>query len=236
VQANFDWAFADAAKTFERALQLKPQYAVAHHWYAFNLLASGRGTEALAEARLAEQLDPLSLIIATAVAVHFYYAREYDHAILQCRKVLEMDPHFHTARSVMAGAYQQRGMHAEAIAELEQAMSVVGRSPALLALLGYTYGCLGRNLEFESVLRELGEPAGQRYVPPLYVATVYAGCGDIREALHWLELAYRDRDETLVMLGLEPRFDPLRADPAFTALVTRVRSGSSQAGEAVISG
>ncbi|MEJ7654852.1 MAG: tetratricopeptide repeat protein [Chloroflexia bacterium] len=119
-----DWAGAE--REFRRAIELNPSYATAHHWYAFNLAAMGRHNEALAEIKRAQELDPNSLIIGTAVANVLYYARQYDQTIAQCLRTLEADAGFIPAYMVLRGAYTSKGLHDEAAAILQKENSYAG--------------------------------------------------------------------------------------------------------------
>ena len=117
VAENYDYDWQTAEKEFRRAIQLNPDYATAHQWYAECLAWQGRFDEALAESERARQLDPMSLIIATDRGAILYYARQYDRAINQLRAVLDMDPGFNNARSFMVAAYVQQKKFAEALKE-----------------------------------------------------------------------------------------------------------------------
>jgi TolB-like protein len=123
IALNYDWDWQAAESGYRRAIQLDPNYATAHHWYAELLAFQGRFDEALAESERARQLDPLSLIIATDRGVILYYARQYDRAIEQLRAVLDMDPNFARGHIIM-NAYVEKGMFEEALAEVRKYRSI----------------------------------------------------------------------------------------------------------------
>src|SRR5208283_1037509 len=118
IAQTYDWDWPTAEKEYRRAIQLNPNYATGHHWYAECLALQGRFDEAFPQIESARQLDPLSLIIATDYGAILYFSRQYDRAIEQFRGVLEMEPNFPRAQMLIA-AYVQKGMFAEALAEAE---------------------------------------------------------------------------------------------------------------------
>src|SRR6204780_5122457 len=123
---GFDWDFDSAGREFQRAIELNPGYATAHHWYAWHLSLLGRYDEALAEMRKAENLDPLSLIINADLAELLVLAHSDEESIQQSRKTIEMDPNFALAHNQLAQAYLQKHMYDEAVAELKTAVQLSG--------------------------------------------------------------------------------------------------------------
>ena len=130
VVQNYDWDWTTSEKEYRRAIELNPNYATAHHWYAEHLAWRGRFPEALHESEIARSLDPLSMIIDTDNAMIFHYSRQYDRAIEQFHVVQELDPNFSHAHMV-AHAYIQNGQYADALAELERWLKDSGDGPAL---------------------------------------------------------------------------------------------------------
>src|SRR5580658_7038317 len=130
---GFDWDFDTAEKEFQRAIELSPGYATAHHWYAWHLSHTGRNKEAIAEMRKAEDLDPLSLIINTDLAELLVLTHYYDESIRQSHKTIEMDPNFALAHNQLGQAYFQKQMYEPAIAELEKSVQLSGGSPTCIA-------------------------------------------------------------------------------------------------------
>ncbi|MGH9804964.1 MAG: winged helix-turn-helix domain-containing protein, partial [Candidatus Acidiferrales bacterium] len=218
----FYWDWPSAEKGFRRSLELNPGYATGHHWYAFYLISQGRTEEAITEIKRAQELDPLSLIINTNVGIILYFAREYDEAIRQLRSTLEMDPNFVSAHWGLAWPYGQKGMYEEAIAELTVAIRLAGDSPIFSAMLGHIYALAGKRAEAQKAIDRLSELSAQRYVSPFEIALVYIGLGENEGAFEWLEKAYHERSFWLVLLEVEPKFDPLRSDLRFQDLVRRL--------------
>jgi serine/threonine protein kinase/tetratricopeptide (TPR) repeat protein len=217
VQYEYDWAGAE--REYKRAIELNPNYANAHHFYALYLAMMGRSEEGLSEIRRAQELEPFSLSIHANVGAILCQARRYDEAISQLKRVLEMNPNFDHARSVLAFAYRQKGMYEEAISEYKKrAVPVSGGSGEI----GLTYALSGRRSEALKELDKLHELSKQRYVAPYYRAIIYAGLGDKDNALHWLEKAYEDRSTRLVWIRLDPALDKLRSEPRFAELLRRM--------------
>jgi tetratricopeptide (TPR) repeat protein len=221
VKMMHDWDWPGAEREFICAVEMNPNYATAHHWYALYLRAMGRFDESLEEIRQAQKLDPLSLIINTFVGTHFYYARQYDRAIEQCRETLELNPDFHVAYGVIGEAYTQKGMYKEAIAELQKAISL-SSDPEGLAILGYIYAMAGHRSEARKVLNRLKSLSHRRYIEPASIAIIYTGLMEREQAFAWLDKAYEHRNELLVMLKVDPRLDVLRPEPRFAQLLKRV--------------
>jgi TolB-like protein/DNA-binding winged helix-turn-helix (wHTH) protein/Flp pilus assembly protein TadD len=217
---GFDWDFDAAEKEFQRAIELSPGYATAHHWYAWHLSHTGRNKEAIVEMRKAEDLDPLSLIINTDLAELLVLTHYYDESIRQSRKTIEMDPNFALAHNQLGQAYLQKHMYAEAVAELQEAVKLSGGSPTCLANLARAYVASGRKSEAEKLLSDLKKRSSPNASLASQIAVVYAALGDIDQAMNWLEKGYDERFNPGVLL--RPGFDPLRSDPRFKDLVHRI--------------
>jgi tetratricopeptide (TPR) repeat protein len=222
VQMHFDWDWPAAEREFARALELNPGYATAHHWYAFWLIAQGRAEEALQEIRQAQRLDPLSLIINTDVGEMLYYGRRHDEAIDQARRALEMDSAFALAHRLLGFAYMAKRQFAPAIDELEAAARVSGGRLDGLAVLGVAYAEGGRRAEARKVLHHLEYASQHRPDIAHSIAVVLAGLGEEDQAFARLEQAYREHDGSLILLKVNPLFDPLRSDARFQDLMRRV--------------
>jgi len=217
---GFDWDFPSAGKEFQRALELNPGYATAHHWYAWHLSLLGRYDEAIAEMRKAENLDPLSLIINADLAELLILAHSYDESILQSRKTIEMDRNFALAHNQLGQAYLQKHMNDEAVAELQEAVQLSAGSPTCLANLARAYAASGRRSEAAKLLSDLKKHSSPGYSHASEIAVVYAALGDKNQAMTWLEKGYEERFNPGVLL--RPGFDPLRSEPRFQELLRRI--------------
>jgi TolB-like protein/DNA-binding winged helix-turn-helix (wHTH) protein/Flp pilus assembly protein TadD len=217
---GFDWDLDSGGKEFQRAIELNPGYATAHHWYAWHLSLLGRYDEAIAEMRKAENLDPLSLIINADLAELLVLAHFYDESIRQSRKTIEMDPNFGLAHNQLAQAYLQKHMYDEAVAELQKAVQLSGRSPTCIANLARAYVASGNRSEAVQLLKELKKRASPGYSNASEIAMIYASFGDMERAMNWLEKGYEERFNPGVLL--RPGFDPLRSDSRFQNLLHRI--------------
>ncbi|HTC48261.1 MAG TPA: tetratricopeptide repeat protein [Candidatus Aquilonibacter sp.] len=220
VLEGFDWDFDSAGKEFQRAIELNPGYATAHHWYAWHLSLVGRFDEAIAEMRKAENLDPLSLIINADLAELLGLAHSYDESIRQSRKTIEMDPNFALAHNQLAQAYLQKQMYDEAVAELQEAVKLSGGGPTCIANLARAYVASGKRKEAVKLLSDLKRRSNPGYSNAAEIAMIYASLGDTDQAMNWLEKGYEERFNPGVLL--RPGFDPVRSDSRFQNLVHRI--------------
>lgn len=220
----WDWDWDAAIASFQRAIALNPGYATGHRWYAHLLSGLGRHEEALVEARLALELDPLSLIIHTAVGDVLFYARRYDEAMAYYRKTIEMDPQFLPGHTDLARALELAGRYDEAIAEFEMAVALAPKGPPEPSSgLAHVYAQMGERERALEILTQLEAMRAHRYVSPYGLASIRACLGDIEAAFEWLETAYAEHDQTLVWVKVHPRLDPLRDDPRFHDLLVRMK-------------
>ncbi len=222
VSMLYDWNWPVAEKEFKRAIQLNPGYATAHHWYAFYCASQGRMEEALREIRLAQQLDPLSLIINTDVGEILYNSRRYDEAVEQSRKTLEMDPNFAAAHNCLGVTYLAKQQYPESIAELETAVRLSHGQPHFMAYLGIAYAQAGRREEARKILKQIRTGPSARYDSVLAIAWILAALGERDQAFAWVEKVYPTRPHEFYLLKVRPVLDPLRSDPRFQDLVRRV--------------
>jgi len=221
--ADYDWNWTAAEREFKRALELKPGYAVAHHWYGFLFLAAfGRLDEAIAEMHHALDLDPLSLPVGSNIGLILYLARRYDESLTHFQRNLEMDRSFVYTNWQIGLAYEECGRYRDAIAAFQKAIALSGTSTLPRALLARTYARAGRKNEALTLLDELNELSTQHYVSPYRIAAVYAALGDRDRAFKWLEHAYESRDGWLIWLLVDPVVDSLRSDERFMELLRRM--------------
>ena len=222
-QYERDWAGAETE--FKRAIELNPNYANAHHWYALCLMWMGRLDQALDEINRARELDPLLLAINANVGFILAGAHQYDQAIDQLRKTLDMEPNFAHAHYRLGQIHVLKGDYADAIPELKRAIALSGGSPRATAELGLAHALLGNKREALTLLSDLKELSKRRYVSPFNFALIYGALDERDLALKWLETAYEERASSLNLLKMSPAFDGIRSDSRFTALVRRVGLG-----------
>lgn len=222
VTLYYDRDWAKAEREFRRAIELNPNYANGHHWYAEYLSLVGRHEEAIAESERARELDPLSTIINTWVGSRYFFARQYDKAIKQYRNAVEMDPAFVPVHMVLGHALEQKHMYQEAIAELEKAVSLSGGSPVYIASLAHAYGVAGRRRQAKKLFDDLRNLSKQRYVSPYDLALAALGIGETDQVFTLLARAAEERSPRAAFLGVDPRFDGLRSDTRFKELMIRI--------------
>ena len=214
---------AASKKEFERAIQLNPNYATAHQWYARGaLLMAGEFDHAIAEAKRAVEVDPVSPIIHADLGGVYLMARRHDEAIEQLRKTLEIDPEFYWAHRYLGVALELKGATAEAIAEYQKAFAL-SDDPTMFGFIGHAEVASGRPNEARQMLDRLTEAAKTRYVPAYAFAVIHLALGEKDQALDWLEKNVRDHASPVTnLITVDPYLDPLRGNSRFEALVQKI--------------
>jgi TolB-like protein/DNA-binding winged helix-turn-helix (wHTH) protein/Flp pilus assembly protein TadD len=220
IAQGYDWDWQTAEKEYRRAIELDPNYATAHHWYAEDLALQGRFDEAFSEMDRARKLDPLSLIMAADNGVFLYYSRQYERAIQQFQAVLDMEPGFSRAHMVMS-AYVEEGKFADAVADAEKYRNMTD-TQWNRALLAYAYGRAGREADARRELEGAKKISARRPFDPLPIAIAYIGVNDKDQAFAWLEEAVVNRSPSLAALKVDPIYDPFRSDPRFQVILRRI--------------
>jgi len=211
-----EWNWTDAETDFKHALDLDPTSVDALIGYSDYLSDRARHVEAIETSRKAEQRAPLSAIASRQVAYAFYMAHQYDDAIRQLRRTLEIEADYTPAHTLLGRAYLLTGKPDEAIAELQAG------GPQYQHMLALAYAMAGRPTQAEELLTQMRSPTYGRSVSPYRLALVYAALGDVNRALDSLEAAYRERDASLTALAVDPMIDPIRSQPRVQALLTRL--------------
>ncbi len=217
----FDWDFRGAEEEYLRAFQLDSSSAEGHRRYAVFLSSMGRSEEASKEIRLAQELDPLSLLAHVEFARLQYLNRNFQECVDECWQMLVLEPEFAPAQHFLGLACEQLGLYDEAVTELQNARICSGGHPAMLAELGHVYALAGRPEEAHLVLHELEELARARYVSGYWRSIVYLGLGSHDAAFEAIEAAWQNRDVSLVWLNVEPRLEPIRSDHRFSRILEK---------------
>ena|SRR5579859_1524288 len=217
-----EWDWGGAELQYKRTIQLNPNYATARHWYSIYLSVVGRHEEAIAEAKRALELDPLSLIIQANLGGRYLLSGRPREAIQECQKALEMDPSFVVAHDCVGFAYLQMGRAPEAVVEFQTAVRLSGGDPESVSALGYGFAVSGKGTEAAEIVSQLQSSSEGGYHPAYYIAIVDSGLGKKDEAFAWLDRAYRNRSSELPEVKTEPRFLNLREDPRFHELLQRL--------------
>ena len=219
---TYDWDWTAAGRHFEQALAVNPSYVSSQPFYPLFLGSLGRFEEAVAAAKCALDLDPVSAAGSHFLAVQFYLSREFDQAIQECHKTLEMDPNYAIAYALLGQAYSGKGLHREALPDLDKYLALSRGSASSLELLGYAHAQLGERNEALRMVEELRELAKRSFVSSFSFALVYAGLEDRDQAFTWLEKACEERFNRLAYVKVEAFWDPLRSDPRFAELLRRI--------------
>jgi len=223
VKYFYDRDFAGAEREFKRAIELNPNYAQAHHWYAIYLsIVPERMQESLAEIRRAREIDPTSLVINAWYGRILLLAGQVDQSIEQLKKTLELDSGFILARYRLGQSYAEKQTYNEAIQEFNALLKLPGARALGLMGLAYANGLAGNRKEAEKDLGELLELRKGQYISPGQLAVIYIALGEKDKAFEYLEEANRSYDLNVMRLKVERRFDPLRSDPRFADLVCRI--------------
>jgi serine/threonine-protein kinase len=223
VELWYNWDWVGGEQKFRQAIVLNPNYATAHHWLSISLNMLGRFDESFVEINRALELDPLSLIIIRDKGVNFYYARQYDNAILQARRVLDMDPGFALAHRLLAIACERKGMYAESLAENRIWGDLTNDHIRTQAAFGHVYAVSGRKDDAVEVLRQLEKQIVARKDLAYATALIYTGLGQTDQAFGWFDKAYECRSATLGAIKVDPKLDDLRSDPRFDALLRKMK-------------
>ncbi len=219
-ESEFDWVGAESE--YKRAIELNPNYPTGHHWYGLLLANLGRLEEARGQIQMARRLDPLSLQIQHSVAALYAFVHQFDQAIEELHKILEMDPNFPLALDYLGWAYETKGMYREAAAEWQKYYLVEHREAAAVGWENATDEASYRRA-VARVLALRKEQAKKEYVGPFVFANLYLRLGEKEQALTWLEKAYQEHSAGLLYLRMDPfYYDPLRSDPRFQDLLRRI--------------
>ena len=218
----FEWDWARGEAEFKRAIELDPEYATAHYWYALYLNQVGRTDEALVQAQRAVDLEPLSLVGTYAVGLAHYFAHDFDAARRYAGKTLEISPQFLLGRRLLGMVDIAVGRNADAIAGLRALHQAQSESSLSAGLLAYAYGRAGDRASAHAVLDALVKMSQERFVSPANIALGYVGTDEIDTAIRFLEMAYAQRSQALTFLKNDPLYDRMRSDPRVVDLIARI--------------
>lgn len=217
----FDWA--NAEKELKRAIELNPKYAPGHEFYAWYLNTVSRPTEAIAESRKAEALDPLSAEISAETGWWLYFAHRYDEAAAQLKKCVDLDPEYPLCTQILGEVYAEQGKFDDALAAEKQSLKTGPDWSWTLTDIARIHALAGRKAEAEKALAELTSPTNKNYVSKYCVARVYAALGDKPHALEWLEKAFEDKSFYFDFIANDPQMNPLRGEKRFQDLVRAMK-------------
>jgi TolB-like protein/DNA-binding winged helix-turn-helix (wHTH) protein len=222
VLQNYDWDWAGAEREYKRALELNPNYAIAHYHYSYHLSLLGRFEEGIREATEALSRDPMSGIMNSGLAFVLLHARKLNWCIEQSLTAIEVDPQMTLSYLTLGTAYELKGMYAEAIAAYEKGMALGGAVAIQKAFMGHVYGTSGDHARAWKILHQLQELSKTSYVPSFNFYIVYDGLGEKEPAIESLQKACENRDTHLIFIKVWPQFDKFRDDPRFQEVERRV--------------
>ena len=220
IMAATDWNWQGAENEYRRAIELNPNYPTAHHWYGSQLLLQGRTDQGIQELRTAQQLDPLSLGINKDLAVGLIYARNYEKALQQCRKTLEIEPTFLVMSTYMAQIYELQQNYTEATAEVEKAHAAAPEDAEIAYGLGQAYVLAGKKNDALKIASELNQP-GKAFLPK-EAAYLYSLLGEKEQAIAILQKAADDHILAVAELNVDPRLAELRKDPRAGQILQKI--------------
>jgi TolB-like protein/Flp pilus assembly protein TadD len=213
------WGWNEAERLYQRALELNPNYSLAHEWYASLLIGTGRFEEGLREIRRAEELDPLSLRAMTLTAWTIYQTKHFSEAVAKARHIIELDQGFPQGHLQLGNALMHTGDATAAVAALQKGAQLMPDSALPKYALCFALVAAGRNDEARRVVKEIETLAAASYVKPYFIALAYTAIDEKETALALLEKAVEERDPWLVWLGTEPKLEALRRDARFLRML-----------------
>ena len=214
---DFEWTKAETA--FKRSIELNPNLAAAHTIYAEFLSQLGRFEEALREIRLSQELDPLRTGLVGNEGSIYYFARQYDEALIKKQIHVSAAPENPFASLWLGDVYVQKGDYENALTSYRTSLSLEETTSALIHV-GRLYALTGKRGEAIAILDKL--KTSEKYVSPAELAILYAALGDKEQAFNSLEKAYNERDVHLISLKVEPAYDLLRGDARFAQMLKRL--------------
>ena len=216
-----EWDWENSKKEFLVGLELSPDYATGHHWYAEWLLFKGKTEEAFREISLAVSLDPSSPGILKDKGIFYYYTRQYEKAIDTGMLTMELHPAFVTVFRLLSLAYQGLGMYDESIRQNQRWGERTGNVIKTQVSLAQIYAAAGRRTEAKAIVDtiENQQLGGNDYRG---MAMVYASLGDNDNAFIWLEKSYQRHEESLCSLKVDPKLNSLHSDPRFNEMLRKI--------------
>ncbi len=218
----YDWNWPGAEELYRKAIEIRPNYAPAHHYYALYLSSAGHWREAISEIRQAQDLDPLSPAINANVAWCQYLGHQYDEAITSALKAAELYPTFATAYGYLGQIYAERRHSQDAVEALDKAIQLSGDDQLYEAELAYVYARSGDKSRAYALIEQILHGSQLKGVTAYALAMAYTGTGDKDRAIFWLRKAIAERDGHVVNLNVHPAFAPLHSDRRFLELVRQL--------------
>ena len=215
------WRWEDSEREFKRAIELNQNYATTYHWYYLLLRALGRIDEAALMIRRAHDTDPLSSVISVNISQLYQFQNNPNASIENSLKVIELDPNYSDAYSILGLSYLKQGRYPQAIENMEKAVQLSNRASFTLVNLGYGYAVTGKRKEALAIVKELEEKYARKESNGRHIASVYAGLGEKDKAFEWLEKDFQTKAD-LTWITWEIPYETLRDDPRYKDLLKRM--------------
>jgi TolB-like protein/Tfp pilus assembly protein PilF len=222
IERRYDWDWEAAEGEYKRALELDPNYAMAYHWYGYDMMCMGRYDEAIRMIERAHELDPFSMVINRNLGQVYYRSGQYDKGKEILRGILEKNPNFSYVHYHLGNIEFQQGHYAEALFFFQREKDKArGWALHIQPWIGMSYAKQGMIEEARSILSDLLSRAPQDHVPPTPIAAFYFVMGDIDEGFRWLQKSYEEYDSWIRLLKTDRVFDPVRDDPRFLEILKK---------------
>jgi len=206
---------------YRRAVDLNPNYSLAHEWLAASLTGMGNFDEGIREVKIAEHLDPFSMRAKTLTAWTAYQARQYDFSIAKAREIIELDPNFPQGYLQLSNNLQQTGEPEESLEAARKAAEKMPDAPLPIYNLCFALAANGKFEEARRTVEKLEATAKETYVGTYFLALCNVAIGETDKAFHYLERAIDEKNHWLLWLGTEPKLDSIRSDERFEKLYER---------------
>jgi tetratricopeptide (TPR) repeat protein len=223
IKGLYELDFSGAEIEFKQALELNPNYASGHQWYGLVLLSRGRLNEGFKELKLAQQLDPLSMVINFSVCQYYVDTKEFDKAIEELIKIIDLNPEFPYTYYYLSLAYEQKGMYDQAVSQYRKFIQIYATAtPEQIEAFNKMYYKEGIHGIHKLFVEWLKAESKHHYVSSYNVASTYAHIGELDSAFSWLEKAYEDRDGFITNLNLDIRWENLRSAPRYKNMLKKI--------------
>ena len=223
IKALYDWNREEAELDFKRALKANPNYATAHQWYALHLLHMGKFEDSENEMKKAIELDPLSLILKKDHGMILLYSRKFDQAIEILKNTIEFNPNFSRVHETLGRVFAEKSMFDEALNEFSQERNLLKTwDPRLETWIGITKIKLGEKSEGEAILNKMQMESKEIHIPPYFIALLNLSLGDQDQCFEWLQKAFKEKDQWLCYLKVDPLLDSVRQDPRLKELLQKM--------------
>jgi eukaryotic-like serine/threonine-protein kinase len=216
----FDWRTAES--DFQRAIAADPSDATAHHWYGDFLAGRGRLEESLSEMTRAHQLDPVSRQIGIEWGWVSYCMHRNDEAAAHIGQILDLDPNYAGAHLRLGFVEIQQHRYPEAIASLKRSIDLGAFYPQAASAIAFADAASGNRKAAMDVIADLKKRSASQLIPPYTIAVAYAGLGDATQGIEWLNRGIDQKDFYIPENFFDPLLDPLRSDPRFARVVSRM--------------